>query len=506
MPIPNNATAVFAAQAEPDALDFEIIQAGMNGTGVISGCACTAGNSGVDLSVAVASGSVVVAGTVVAVTSGTVTPGAASGSNPRFDLVVVNSSGTKSVIAGTAAASPAFPAASAATYAVLAAVYIPTSATSITTVNNLTDKRQLLQVDAGASTPSLRTLGPSSAVKAASGDHTHAGEYASTAHGTTHDFDGSDPLGDIGPTGIFPVRITASDGTGFVRTVGQGATPTSEMTTEVELEEWVVGVAWRPVRMQRSYWLNQSNRFVPTDALWGPDGRFLITPGTGGTPEKVGAPFTSTGTITHPTMTVADGFCMNLATAGTANATASIASTDSRWMVGNVVNPWMGLWAGVRIMFPDAAYNNTGASTGTRIWIGFTDQSVATILGSDTPVGHRVGFQYVNVNAGKTQTTWQFCRRDGTTESLTNTTVGITQNKWMDFWIHVQPNYLSFGNMYGQIDNVTDNTLGWTAPATISTNGPLNTQPMRFVVGLQSFNAVARNFRLRRIAVECPVD
>lgn len=139
--IPNEADAFNANQAEPDSVDFDILAAGIGGSGVLSGCAVTAQGSP-DMTVAVAAGVIKVGAVVVAVTSGNVTIGTADGTNPRFDLITVNNSGTKACTAGTAAASPVFPAIPSNSV-VLAAVYVPASDTTIAT-NQITDKRNLL--------------------------------------------------------------------------------------------------------------------------------------------------------------------------------------------------------------------------------------------------------------------------------------------------------------------------------------------------------------------------
>lgn len=137
MPIPNYASATFAAQAEPDSVDFDIFSAGQASNGVSSGCACTPNASGSTLVVAVAAGFIISTGLIVAVSGTTVTPGAAHATLNRFDLVTVNTAGVVSIVAGTAAATPVFP---TTTNVVLASVYIPATATSITS-GNIIDKR-----------------------------------------------------------------------------------------------------------------------------------------------------------------------------------------------------------------------------------------------------------------------------------------------------------------------------------------------------------------------------
>lgn len=136
--IPNLGDAGFPDQAEPDAQDFRIVTDASGLYGVVGGCAVTAQGSP-DMTVAVAAGTVMVAGVLTTVSSGNVTISAADGTNPRFDLIVADSTGTKQRRGGTAAANPVFPAPSAGDV-VLAAVYIPASDTTVNT-NQITDKR-----------------------------------------------------------------------------------------------------------------------------------------------------------------------------------------------------------------------------------------------------------------------------------------------------------------------------------------------------------------------------
>src|SRR3990167_3035888 len=136
--IPNVGDASHVDQAEPDAVDFAILLDGIEGDGVISGCAVTA-QATPDMTVAVASGTVRLGGANSSVTAGNLTIGAASATNPRFDLIAVNSSGTKSVVAGSAAGNPVFPQVPASSI-ILAAVYVPANDTAVNSTQ-ITDKR-----------------------------------------------------------------------------------------------------------------------------------------------------------------------------------------------------------------------------------------------------------------------------------------------------------------------------------------------------------------------------
>lgn len=118
---------------------LEILVEGISGKNcVLSGCAVT---GGADMTPEVAKGAVLSNGVLFAIAAATVTIGTADATNPRIDLVVVNSSGSLAVRAGTAAAAPK-PPARTANDVVLAAVYVPANDTAIGT-SQITDMRML---------------------------------------------------------------------------------------------------------------------------------------------------------------------------------------------------------------------------------------------------------------------------------------------------------------------------------------------------------------------------
>jgi hypothetical protein len=89
--------------------------------------------------VAVAKGAVLTNGSLKAVAAGNVTISTADSTNPRLDLVVINSSGTKTARTGTAAANPAPPSLTA-NDVLLAVVYVPASDAAINS-NQISDMR-----------------------------------------------------------------------------------------------------------------------------------------------------------------------------------------------------------------------------------------------------------------------------------------------------------------------------------------------------------------------------
>lgn len=92
-----------------------------------------------DMTVAIAKGSVLTNGILKAIAAGNATIGAADATNPRIDLVVINSSGTIATRAGTAAANPK-PAALTANDVLVAIVWIPANDTAINS-NQIIDAR-----------------------------------------------------------------------------------------------------------------------------------------------------------------------------------------------------------------------------------------------------------------------------------------------------------------------------------------------------------------------------
>lgn len=140
---------------------LDVLVAGIQGVDcVLNGCAVTAQGSP-DMNVAVASGSVLSDGVLRTVSSGNVAVTAADSTNPRLDLIVVDSSGAKVARTGTAAASPK-PPARTANDVVLAVVYVSAGDTTIAS-NQIVDLR-VVRADLDDTTASalIKRIGGSS--------------------------------------------------------------------------------------------------------------------------------------------------------------------------------------------------------------------------------------------------------------------------------------------------------------------------------------------------------
>jgi hypothetical protein len=134
--IPNAPDASVTDQSEPDSVDF--VTLGNRSSGVVSGCAVTA-SAVADQNVEIASGEVLSNGTYFPVTGTTLTLGLGDTTSPRFDLVVVNSSGTVVKRAGTAGSNPTFPVLTAGDV-LLAAVYRAAGTADVVTSTRIIDK------------------------------------------------------------------------------------------------------------------------------------------------------------------------------------------------------------------------------------------------------------------------------------------------------------------------------------------------------------------------------
>lgn len=222
---------------------------------------------------------------------------------------------------------------------------------------------------------------------------------------------------------------------------------------------------------------------------------YLFLSGSGTTVFTLGDTLTSVGTISHPTVTELYGRMSNQVTGGAAGNTAGTGTASLNFLLGSVPGS-NGFFFNCRAAFPDASYNEAGASTGSRIFVGFTDQTMAVSVGANDPAGNRVGFQRLHVNGSTLDTNWFISVKDGTTQARINTGIPFIAQKVYDFYLFCAPQ----GNVIGwRIDNITDDT---TAEGEVSSQIPLNTAYMRAGLQVQSVNAVTRNVRWQRIYVE----
>src|SRR5664280_99562 len=97
----------------------------------------------------------------------------------------------------------------------------------------------------------------------------------------------------------------------------------------------------------------------------------------------VGANATA-GTFSTINAATTCGPMSNIASAATAAATAYMAiGNPNTFFRGAANNVYAGWWAHARAKFPDASYDNTGAGTGSRLWVLGFSGNIASLLSAD---------------------------------------------------------------------------------------------------------------------------
>jgi hypothetical protein len=222
----------------------------------------------------------------------------------------------------------------------------------------------------------------------------------------------------------------------------------------------------------------------------------VVGPSASTSMTTLGGSVTFIGSVTHPAVSEAYGYCTNISST-TANTAGGISDTNVRWYTGSVLNGANGFFFGTRIGFPDASYNSTGASTGSRIFAGFTDQTLLATLQSDNAAGNRCGFSRCHVNAALTDTNFFFTTKNGTTETRVDTGMVFTPQCIYDFWIFVPPYPAS--TLYWKIDNLT---LGTSFEGSTTDTLPLGNVALRSGTGVLTVQTFVRNIRINRLYVE----
>lgn len=124
--------------------------------------------------------------------------------------------------------------------------------------------------------------------------------------------------------------------------------------------------------------------------------------------------------------------------------------------------------------------------TDIRAFVGFTDQTLATMNGSDNPAGNYVGMQF---SSARGDTNWQFVYKDGTTQTVVDSgTPPGTDPKAIRIRVlnsapEIEWTILSYT---GQAS---------VAPATVTTGLPAGTTQVRVVAGLRNLVASTKSIK-----------
>jgi hypothetical protein len=208
----------------------------------------------------------------------------------------------------------------------------------------------------------------------------------------------------------------------------------------------------------------------------------------------LGATLTTVGTISHPVVTEAYGLMANILSGAGAGNTCGVGIATTAFLRGLLGGG--GFFFATRVAYPDASYDETGASTGTRIFVGMTSLTMAQAVASNEPTGHHAGFQRLHVNGSLTDTNWFFYTSNGVSHDRVNTGLPFIVGKIYDAYIFCAPT----GSVISwRIDNITDGT---TAEGFTSTHLPAGDTLLRGGAQIQTVNALSRNLRLQRLYFE----
>lgn len=134
-------------------------------------------------------------------------------------------------------------------------------------------------------------------------------------------------------------------------------------------------------------------------------------------------------------------------------------------------------------------WNNTGASTGSRFYSGFMNNSnTATIGGTDNPSVQRAAFMRAHVDGGLTESNWYFSTRDATTENRVDTLVPFGDNG--DQYCAMIACAPQGSTIYYAIKNLTDNVD--SGVLNTSSNLPQSTTGLLHMTGFYNVDAVSR--------------
>jgi hypothetical protein len=198
------------------------------------------------------------------------------------------------------------------------------------------------------------------------------------------------------------------------------------------------------------------------------------------------------GTGVNAAFSEAYGYMGGWSTGTTANTSSGIASNAGQFARGSVAGA-NGFFMNIRGALQDASYGS--GATGTRMFIGMTDQTIATSVASQNPAGNRVGFSY---DTGRGDTNWMVSTKNGGTETLANTGMVFSPAKAYDWYVYVPP-YPNNSTIYWRIDNVTDDT---TAEGSTGATLPTGSVALRAGQSIRNLSAVARTISYQRIYVE----
>ena len=211
---------------------------------------------------------------------------------------------------------------------------------------------------------------------------------------------------------------------------------------------------------------------------------------TGGTVLAAGT-LSATGGAT----TEAQGFMGNILTAATAGSAAGVSNGVNQYYTGSIANGANGFFYFARISLPEVIANYTSATSGCRLFFGLSDQTLATMVAADNPVGNYAGIGFSGVR--DTGGAFQFLTKNNTTQTVQPTGVTLASSKTYDIYIYVSSQGTTLN---WRIDNLTDGTAPVEGSQTLTL--PTNSTALKSMIDIAPIAGTARNLRFQRIYVE----
>ena len=149
-----------------------------------------------------------------------------------------------------------------------------------------------------------------------------------------------------------------------------------------------------------------------------------------------------------------------------------------------------------RVGFPDASYNGTAASTGSRIFVGMTAGATTNLTGADVLAAIGVGFRRVHNFDGVKHANWFFSSRNSTTETLANTGMAFVAGHQYTFSIDAPA---GADRVTWEIENVT---TGDVATGVATDTLPALMTRLRPAASVGTINAVARSMWFQSLYAE----
>lgn len=174
------------------------------------------------------------------------------------------------------------------------------------------------------------------------------------------------------------------------------------------------------------------------------------------------------------------------------------------WLRGTAGDMYGGFEAHLRGWWAnDASYNNTGASTGSRLFpLCFYNSatSLTTVLGADRgSTTDLAAFVRAHVNGGATDTNFQFVTCDNTTTNTVDTGMAFTVSHVysFDIWCPLGGTSIAW--------RVEDRTAGTTQSGTVSSNLPRATTGLALTSATMSVDATQRSTDWNALSVAADV-